>query len=96
MILKDLSSRFQSHTIDIYFCIFNFLSTESEKGIFQLILQGKLDLQSEPWPSISDSAKDLIQKMLDRDPKKRLTAREVLCKSLSLAQCKSTCFSFII
>ncbi|GMY12672.1 calcium-dependent protein kinase SK5-like [Fagus crenata] len=51
---------------------------ESEKGIFQLILQGKLDLQSEPWPSISDSAKDLIQKMLDRDPKKRLTAREVL------------------
>ncbi|KAM3702853.1 hypothetical protein ACJW31_04G054700 [Castanea mollissima] len=51
---------------------------ESEKGIFQLILQGKLDLQSEPWPSISDSAKDLIRKMLNRDPKKRLTAREVL------------------
>ncbi|KAE8126173.1 hypothetical protein FH972_020916 [Carpinus fangiana] len=52
---------------------------ESEGGIFQEILQGKLDLQSEPWPSISDSAKNLIREMLDRDPKKRLTARDVLC-----------------
>ncbi|XP_062158251.1 calcium-dependent protein kinase SK5-like [Alnus glutinosa] len=52
---------------------------ESERGIFQEILQGKLDLQSEPWPSISDSAKNLIRKMLDRDPKTRLTAPDLLC-----------------
>jgi len=52
---------------------------ESERGIFREILQGKLDFQSEPWPSISESAKDLIRKMLDRNPKKRLTAHEVLC-----------------
>jgi serine/threonine protein kinase len=51
-----------------------------KRGIFQEILQGKLDLQSEPWPSISDSAKNLIRKMLDRDPKKRLTAPDLLCK----------------
>ncbi|XP_040997232.1 calcium-dependent protein kinase SK5 [Juglans microcarpa x Juglans regia] len=52
---------------------------ESEKGIFREILQGKLDFQSEPWPGISESAKDLIRKMLERNPKKRLTAHEVLC-----------------
>ncbi|TKY73743.1 Calcium-dependent protein kinase SK5 [Spatholobus suberectus] len=52
---------------------------ETEQGIFRQILLGRLDFQSEPWPSISDSAKDLIQKMLDQDPKTRLTAHEVLC-----------------
>ncbi|CAH9109947.1 unnamed protein product [Cuscuta europaea] len=52
---------------------------ETEVGIFRQILQGKLDFESEPWPGISDSAKDLIRKMLDRNPKRRLTAHEVLC-----------------
>lgn len=52
---------------------------ESESGIFRQILHGKLDFESDPWPSISDAAKDLIRKMLNRDPKKRLTAHEVLC-----------------
>ncbi|KAJ6349630.1 hypothetical protein OIU77_007085 [Salix suchowensis] len=52
---------------------------ETEIGIFKQILQGKLDFESEPWPSITDSAKDLIRKMLERNPKKRLTAHEVLC-----------------
>ncbi|XP_065873321.1 calcium-dependent protein kinase SK5 isoform X2 [Euphorbia lathyris] len=52
---------------------------ETEIGIFRQILQAKLDFESEPWPSISDSAKDLIRKMLERSPKRRLTAHEVLC-----------------
>ncbi|CAN4125631.1 unnamed protein product [Withania somnifera] len=52
---------------------------ETEKGIFEQIVKGELDLVSEPWPAISESAKDLVRKMLVRDPKKRLTAHEVLC-----------------
>uniref|UniRef100_A0A0E0MCX9 non-specific serine/threonine protein kinase n=1 Tax=Oryza punctata TaxID=4537 RepID=A0A0E0MCX9_ORYPU len=52
---------------------------ETEAGIFRQILRGKLDFESEPWPSISDSAKDLVRNMLCRDPTKRLTAHEVLC-----------------
>ncbi|KAF7829530.1 Calcium-dependent protein kinase 29 [Senna tora] len=51
---------------------------ENEKGIFEAILEGKLDLQSQPWPSISASAKDLIRKMLTYDPKKRITAADAL------------------
>lgn len=51
---------------------------ETEKTIFAAILEGKLDLESYPWPTISESAKDLIRKMLARDPKRRITAAEAL------------------
>ncbi|TVU14899.1 hypothetical protein EJB05_38396 [Eragrostis curvula] len=51
---------------------------ETEKGIFDAILVGQLDLQSAPWPSISESAKDLIRKMLNRDPQRRITAAQAL------------------
>jgi calcium-dependent protein kinase len=53
---------------------------ESEQEIFDEILHGELDFSSDPWPSISESAKDLVKKMLVRDPSKRITAHEVLCK----------------
>ncbi|KAG7568034.1 Protein kinase domain [Arabidopsis thaliana x Arabidopsis arenosa] len=52
---------------------------ETESGIFRQILQGKIDFKSDPWPSISEGAKDLIYKMLDRSPKKRISAHEALC-----------------
>lgn len=52
---------------------------ETEQGIFDQVLHGDLDFSSDPWPSISESAKDLVRKMLVRDPKRRLTAHEVLC-----------------
>ncbi|KAI3464780.1 hypothetical protein Pfo_021443 [Paulownia fortunei] len=51
---------------------------ESEKGIFEEILAGHVDLQTSPWPSISNGAKDLIKRMLTMDPKKRITAAEAL------------------
>ncbi|KAG0479165.1 hypothetical protein HPP92_013884 [Vanilla planifolia] len=52
--------------------------SESEHGIFKAILEAPVDLKSDPWPSISDGAKDLVKKMLCKDPQKRLTAFEVL------------------
>lgn len=51
---------------------------ETEKGIFDAILEGEIDFESKPWPSISNSAKDLVRKMLTQDPKKRITAAQVL------------------
>ncbi|PIN07675.1 Ca2+/calmodulin-dependent protein kinase, EF-Hand protein superfamily [Handroanthus impetiginosus] len=51
---------------------------EKEKDIFEEILKGHVDLQTPPWPSISNGAKDLIKKMLTMDPKKRITAAEAL------------------
>lgn len=54
--------------------------TENEQGIFEEVLHGELDFTSQPWPSISEGAKDLVRRMLIRDPRKRLTAHEVLCE----------------
>ncbi|XP_020237359.1 calcium-dependent protein kinase 19-like [Cajanus cajan] len=51
---------------------------DNEKGIFDEILGGVIDMVSEPWPSISHAAKDLVRKMLTSDPKKRITAAEAL------------------
>ncbi|XP_039824668.1 calcium-dependent protein kinase 25-like isoform X2 [Panicum virgatum] len=51
---------------------------ENENGIFTAILRGQLDLASEPWPHISPGAKDLVRKMLNINPKDRLTAFQVL------------------
>ncbi|KAJ9537523.1 hypothetical protein OSB04_030256 [Centaurea solstitialis] len=51
---------------------------ESEHGIFNAILRGYVDFTSDPWPSISPQAKDLVRKMLNSDPKQRITAHQVL------------------
>ena len=51
---------------------------ETEKGIFDAILEGHIDFESSPWPSISNGAKDLVSKMLTQDPKKRITSGQVL------------------
>lgn len=51
---------------------------ETEKGIFDSILRGEIDFKSPPWSSISNGAKDLIRKMLTQDPRKRITAAQVL------------------
>nr|KAJ0187179.1 hypothetical protein LSAT_V11C900479140 [Lactuca sativa]KAJ0187853.1 hypothetical protein LSAT_V11C900479660 [Lactuca sativa] len=48
--------------------------TESENEIFEEVLR-------DPRPSISESAKDLVRKMLIKDPKRRITTHGVLCKS---------------
>lgn len=59
-------------------------NSETEKGIFDAILGGKLDMDSEPWPSISEAAKDLVRKMLTCDPKERITAADALGKYVVL------------
>ncbi|KAJ8540299.1 hypothetical protein K7X08_030218 [Anisodus acutangulus] len=52
---------------------------ETQQGIFDAVLKGHIDFDSEPWPLISESAKDLMRKMLCMQPSERLTAHEVLC-----------------
>ncbi|XP_042404658.1 calcium-dependent protein kinase 16-like [Zingiber officinale] len=49
---------------------------ETEQGVAQAILRGVIDFKREPWPSISDSAKNLVRLILEPDPKLRLTAKQ--------------------
>ncbi|KAG2679125.1 hypothetical protein I3843_11G036500 [Carya illinoinensis] len=51
---------------------------ETEQGVALAILRGVIDFKREPWPQISDSAKGLVRQMLEPDPRKRLTAQQVL------------------
>ncbi|KAK6147352.1 hypothetical protein DH2020_018264 [Rehmannia glutinosa] len=52
---------------------------DSEQEIFEEVLCGDIDFSSGTWLNISESAKDLVKKMLVRDPKRRITAHQVLC-----------------
>lgn len=53
-------------------------SSETEKGIFDSIMRGEIDFESQPWPNISSSAKDLVRQMLTPDPRMRITPAQVL------------------
>ena len=50
----------------------------SNKEIFKKVLHGKLEFDPEEWTSISSEAKDLILKMLEKDPTKRITFNDAL------------------
>lgn len=63
---------------------------ETEKGIFDAILQGDIDFESTPWPNISSSAKDLVRRMLTQDPKRRITSAQVL------GMCHQSIYSFYL
>jgi calcium-dependent protein kinase len=52
---------------------------ETQQGIFEAVLKGAVDFDSDPWPAISAGAKDLIRRMLRSSPAERLTAHQVLC-----------------
>ncbi|CAA0818770.1 Calcium-dependent protein kinase 2 [Striga hermonthica] len=51
---------------------------ESDQEIFRKVLNGNIDFSSDPWPNISECAKDLVKKMLVRNPKRRITAQQIL------------------
>ncbi|XP_052201199.1 calcium-dependent protein kinase 8-like [Diospyros lotus] len=51
---------------------------ETEQGVAQAIIRSVIDFKRDPWPKVSENAKDLVKKMLEPDPKKRLTAQQVL------------------
>ncbi|CAH2072896.1 unnamed protein product [Thlaspi arvense] len=56
---------------------------ETEQGVAQAIIRSVIDFKRDPWPRVSDSAKDLVRKMLEPDPRKRLSAAEVLAQETS-------------
>lgn len=67
---------FSSHKFN-YFLFFYF-NAETEQGVAQAIIRSVIDFKRDPWPRVSDNAKDLVRKMLDPDPYQRLTAQQVL------------------
>ena len=51
---------------------------KNEKEIFQKILEGNVNFKHKIWNKISSDAKNLVTKLLQVDPKKRLSATKAL------------------
>ncbi|KFK31209.1 hypothetical protein AALP_AA6G082200 [Arabis alpina] len=51
---------------------------ETEEGIAHAIVRGNIDFTRDPWPKVSNEAKELVKDMLDANPYSRLTVQEVL------------------
>ncbi|XP_022952423.1 CDPK-related protein kinase-like [Cucurbita moschata] len=50
----------------------------TESGIFRAVLKADLSFDEGPWPSLSSEAKDFVKRLLNKDPRKRLTAAQAL------------------
>lgn len=63
----------------IFFLFFlPFMHSETDEGIAKAIIRSVIDFEREPWPKISENAKDLVRCMLDPNPHTRFTAQKVL------------------
>ena len=51
---------------------------DSDKEIMDKVALGKYDLEESPFDQLSNSGKDLIKKLLVKDPKKRISASDAL------------------
>lgn len=63
---------------DFIFLMLFIICKETEQGVAQAIIRSVIDFKRDPWPRVSETAKDLVRKMLEPDPKKRLSAAQVL------------------
>lgn len=50
----------------------------TESGIFRAVLKADPSFDETPWPSLSTEAKDFVKRLLNKDPRKRMTAAQAL------------------
>nr|GME11028.1 CDPK-related kinase 5-like [Ipomoea batatas] len=51
----------------------------TESGIFRAVLKTDPSFDEGPWPSLSSEAKDFVKRLLNKDPRKRMSAAQALC-----------------
>jgi len=62
----------------ILLCGFPPFYADDDEEMFELIKGGDYDLPSPYWDNISDSAKELVTGLLEKNPKKRFSAKQAL------------------
>ena len=50
----------------------------TESGIFRAVLKADPNFNEAPWPSLPSEAKDFVKRLLNKDPRKRMTAAQAL------------------
>lgn len=66
----------------------------TESGIFRAVLKADPSFDDPPWPLLSSEARDFVKRLLNKDPRKRLTAAQALSKCrmhTKLFQCEKIC-----
>lgn len=63
----------------------------TESGIFRAVLKADPSFDEPPWPSLSSDAKDFVKRLLNKDPRKRMTAAQALCGCFT----HSTCYRIV-
>lgn len=51
----------------------------TESGIFRAVLKADPSFDEAPWPSLSSEGKDFVKRLLNKDPRKRMSAAQALC-----------------
>ncbi|KAF7810919.1 CDPK-related kinase 5-like [Senna tora] len=50
----------------------------TESGIFRAVLKAEPSFDEIPWPSLSPEARDFVKRLLNKDPRKRISAAQAL------------------
>ncbi|PWA66995.1 calcium-dependent protein kinase (CDPK) family protein [Artemisia annua] len=50
----------------------------TESGIFRAVLKAHPSFDEVPWPTLSSEAKDFVKRLLNKDPRRRMTAAQAL------------------
>ncbi|KAK4804922.1 hypothetical protein SAY86_004739 [Trapa natans] len=53
----------------------------TESGIFRAVLKSDPSFDEPPWPSLSSEARDFVKRLLNKDPRRRMTASQALSHS---------------
>ncbi|KAI3462769.1 hypothetical protein Pfo_019432 [Paulownia fortunei] len=51
----------------------------TESGIFRAVVKAEPTYEEPPWPTLSSEAKDFVKRLLNKDPRKRMTAAQAIC-----------------
>ncbi|KAL8038411.1 hypothetical protein ABFX02_11G104900 [Erythranthe guttata] len=51
----------------------------TESGIFRAVVKAEPTYEEQPWPTLSTEAKDFVKRLLNKDPRKRMTAAQAIC-----------------
>ncbi|XP_022858341.1 CDPK-related kinase 5-like isoform X2 [Olea europaea var. sylvestris] len=51
----------------------------TESGIFRAVVKAEPSYEEQPWPTLSPEAKDFVKRLLNKDPRKRMTAAQAMC-----------------
>lgn len=67
----------------------------TESGIFRAVLKADPSFDDGSWPSLSSDAKDFVKLLLNKDPRKRMTAAQALSECIIFSHIQVTSITLL-